>query len=215
MREAFKIIFDDECLIVLDKKVKILVQGCRQKAKNTLTSLLEQKQGKKVFPCHRLDKETTGLVIYAKDKQAQKEITRQFRQRIIKKQYTAFVRGILRKKRGVIDCEIIDSEGEKFGEKAKNAKTKYQVSKECAGYSVVNLEPLTGRTNQLRIHLAGIGHPILGESKYAFRRDFPVKFKRLALHAYSLSFQHPISGETINLKIGLPEDMDNFLADCK
>ncbi len=215
MKEAFQTIFDDEYLIVLDKRVKILACGCRKTVKNTLTSLLERKKGEKVFPCHRLDKETTGLVIYAKDKQTQKKITQQFRDRVIKKRYIAFVRGNINKKKGVIDCEIIDSEGKKFGEKAKDAKTKYKVIEEYKGYSIVDLEPLTGRTNQLRIHLAKIGHPILGESKYAFRRDFDVKFKRLALHAYSLSFLHPVSGETVNLKIDLPDDMDNFLTSKK
>lgn len=80
-----------------------------------------------------------------------------------------------------------------------------------AGFSLLKLEPQTGRTNQLRIQLAKIGHPILGERKYAFGRDFKVNFKRLALHAYFLSFFHPISKKRINLHIDLASGMQDFL----
>jgi 23S rRNA-/tRNA-specific pseudouridylate synthase len=93
--------------------------------------------------------------------------------------------------------------------------------KDFADWSAVELRPLTGRTNQLRIQLAGIGHPVLGEDKYAFRRDFSaigkpqlgrtVKMRRLALHAFYLSFTHPLSGQKLTLSIGLPLDMQEFL----
>ena len=76
----------------------------------------------------------------------------------------------------------------------------------------VVLEPLTGRTNQLRIQLAKIGNPILGDDVYAFRRDFPVKFRRLALHAAFLGFMHPVSRQHIRLKAALPRDMEDFLS---
>ena len=213
MKKAFNIIFNDEYIIAVDKIAKILVQPASDKreSENTLTSLLREDIGIKVFPCHRLDRETTGLIIYAKANSIQKIIMEQFLQGEIRKRYTAFVKGEPRKKRGVLEDYIIDKEGKKFGEKPKKAKTIYRVIKKFNNWSMIELEPLTGRTNQLRIQLSKIGNPILGEDKYAFRRDFEVKFKRLALHSFYLGFIHPVSRDRVNLEIDLASDMREFL----
>jgi len=211
MNKGFDIVFNDDYLIVVNKIAKVLVQPSPKKEKNTLTSLLQKEINEKVFPCHRLDRETTGLIIYAKTPQAQAKVMEQFKRGEVRKKYIAFVRGCLNKKKGVLEDRIIDSEGKKFGEKSKRAKTFYKVLGEAQNWSVVELKPLTGRTNQLRIQLAKIKHPILGEDKYAFRRDFEVRFKRLALHACSLIFRHPLSGQKISLDIDLPEDMVSFI----
>jgi len=209
--EAFKIIFEDEYLIVLNKIAKVVVLATPKKEKYTLTSLLEKHLREKVFPCHRLDRETTGIIIYAKDSDMQNHIMGQFRRGTIKKRYFAFVKGRMRKRKGIIDNYIIDQEGKKFKEPPKRAITFYRVVKAGFDFSMVELSPRTGRTNQLRIQLAKLGYPILGESKYAFRRDFKLKFKRLALHAYFISFIHPASAQQVSLKIDLPEDMEMFL----
>lgn len=211
MKEPFKIVFSDDYIIVLEKCVKILVQPTPKKEKITLTYLLQKKISQKVFLCHRLDRETTGLIIYARSAQLQANIMDQFRRGEVKKGYYAFVKGNLDKKSGVIEGKIIDSQGKRFGEKPKPAKTFYRVEKRMPEFSLIKLEPKTGRTNQLRIHLAGIGHPILGERKYAFGRDFKVKFKRLALHAYLLHFLHPFSRDVCKLEIDLAPDMKDFL----
>lgn len=211
MKEAFRIIFEDEYVVVLNKTAKILVHPSPKREKNTLTSLLGEKLKEAVFPCHRLDRETTGLIIYAKAKDIQHKIMDQFRRGEIKKRYVAFIRGELRPRRGQLEDSIIDKEGGKFGEKPKLARTRYGCLSAHGDFSVIELEPLTGRTNQLRIQMAKIGHPILGERKYAFRRDFKADFKRLALHAFFLSFIHPVSRERVNLKIDLPDDMKAFL----
>ena len=209
--KAFNIIFNDEYLLAINKIAKIVVIATPKREKYTLTSLLRKYLQKKVFPCHRLDRETTGIIIYAKSENIQNRIANQFRQGIIEKKYFAFVRGKMRKTRGVIDDYIIDREGKKFGEKPKKAITLYRIIKTRPNFSIVELSPRTGRTNQLRIQLAKLGNPILGESKYAFRRDFKLKFKRLALHAYYINFVHPVSNQVINLKIDLAEDMRIFL----
>lgn len=211
MRKAFDIVFDDEYLIVLNKIAKILVQPSPKKEKNTLTSLLEEQIKQKVYPCHRLDRQTSGLILYAKEPRVHNDVMMQFKRGEVKKRYYAFVKGILRKRRGILKGKIIDREARIFSEREKEAVTFYRVLAECDDFSFLDLEPKTGRTNQLRIQLSNIGHPILGEDKYAFRRDFKVNFKRLALHAYLLSFRHPISKERIDLNIGLAEDMDMFL----
>lgn len=211
MNQPFEIVFNDDYLIVLNKIAKILVQPSPKKERNTLTSLLREKIMQKAYPCHRLDRETTGLILYAKTKEAHKNLMMQFKNGKVKKKYYAFIKGKLKKRKGLLIDKIIDREAKIFGEKAKVAKTFCKVIAESNDFSMVDLEPLTGRTNQLRIQLAKRGNPILGERKYAFGRDFKINFKRLALHAYFLSFRHPISGDRVNLHIELPEDMGKFL----
>lgn len=221
MNRAFEIVFNDDYLVGINKIAKILVQPSSRKEETTLTSLLQKESGEKIFPCHRLDRETTGLIIYAKSNEIQREITEEFERKEIKKKYAAFIKGRLRKKRGLLEDYIIDREGKIFGEKPKKAQTIYRVLEEFGSWSLIELEPLTGRTNQLRIQLAKIGHPILGEGKYAVRRDFSnigrlvpggrAKLKRLALHAFHLSFIHPVSKERVNLNIDLASDMKEFL----
>jgi len=211
MNAAFEIAFQDEYIVVLNKIAKLLTVPTPKKEKNTLTALLAQELKQPVFPCHRLDRETTGLIIYALSHEAERKIFDQFRSGKVTKRYIAFVEGHLKPDRGVFEGKIIDHEGRRFGEVEKPAKAFYKVTRYCSGFSVVELSPVTGRTNQLRIQLAQAGHPILGEDKYAFRRDFTIKFKRLALHAFYLSFRHPLSNDFVELKIGLPTDMKNFL----
>ncbi len=210
MNRAYDIVFEDEYLVVLNKIAKILIQPSPKKEKHTLTSLLEADLGKKVYPCHRLDRQTSGLIIYAKTKDCQKEVAEQFKERKVKKKYIAFIKGCPPNKKGILEDFIIDKEGEKFKEKPKKARTFYRVLTDYRSWSKIQLEPLTGRTNQLRIQLAKISHPILGEDKYAFRKDFKVRFKRLALHAFYLNFTHPISKDKVNLEIPLAQDMKAF-----
>ncbi|MFH1519212.1 MAG: RluA family pseudouridine synthase [Candidatus Omnitrophota bacterium] len=228
MKKAFSIIFDDQYLIVVNKIAKVLIQPSPKGEKTTLTSILQRELGQKVFPCHRLDRETSGLIIYAKSLKVQQKIIEQFRRRKVKKKYIAFIKGNLGNKKGIWEGEIIDREGRIFGEKAKVAKTIYRVLKDFVGWSLVEFIPITGRTNQLRIQAAKVNHPILGESKYAFRRDFSsigafsakggpasgwgvkVKFRRLALHAFYLRFTHPVSRKTVSLEIDLASDMKEW-----
>lgn len=211
MIEPFSIIYEDDYVVVLNKRAKILVLPTPKKEKYTLTSLLQEKLKIPVYPCHRLDRETTGLIIYAKAKNMQERIMNQFRQGIVKKKYLAFVRGKLEQKRGIFSGYVLDKEGRQFGEKPKKAKSAYRVLIERSYYSMLELEPFTGRTNQLRIQLAKAGCPILGERKYAFGRDFKVSFKRLALHASFISFNHPVSNNKLQFSLDLPPDMETFI----
>ena len=211
MNKAFEIVFEDEYLVVVNKIAKILVQPIDRTNKINLTSFISKVLGQKVYPCHRLDKETSGLIIYAKDLKTQKDIGRQFRTGSIKKKYFAFVKGAPQPRKGILEGEIIDREAKIYKEKPKQAKTIYRTIKAFRNFSFLELKPLTGRTNQLRIQLAQIGNPILGERKYAFGKDFAVKFRRLALQACYLEFVHPLSRDKICLKLDLAKDMAEFL----
>jgi RluA family pseudouridine synthase len=200
------IVSEDDWLLVVNKPSGLLVIPTPKKEKRTLTSILNEDLIKKgipyrLHPCHRLDRETSGLIIYAKGKSIQKKIMDEFKYKKIKKTYIAFVQGILSQNEGKIQIPI----------EGLSAITKYKVIQRKNDFSVLEVIPLTGRTNQIRIHLKQIGYPILGERKYAFRKDFKIKAKRLCLHAKKLEFLHPITKKVLMLNADLPADMKNLL----
>ncbi len=211
MNKAFNILFEDEHILVINKIARIVVVPTPKKEAKTLISLLAKELGRKIYACHRLDKDTQGLMIFAKSASIEQDITGQFRKRQIRKKYLAFSKGNLKKKEGVFKGPVLDKAGKRFGERPKQAKTGYKVLTKCKGFDFLEITPKTGRTNQIRIHLSRAGHPILGEKKYAFRRDFVIKFNKLALCAYFLSFCHPVSRKKIEVKIAIPEYMNEFL----
>ncbi|MFA5149749.1 MAG: RluA family pseudouridine synthase [Candidatus Omnitrophota bacterium] len=189
------IIYEDQWLLVVDKPSGLLSVPTPKNEQRTLTSILN------LYPCHRLDRETSGLIIYAKVKDIQQKIMDGFRQRKVKKAYIACVRGVPFKNQGEIKNRI----------EGLSAITRYKVIAKRKDFAIVEVNPLTGRTNQIRIHFKQLGHPILGEDKYAFRRDFKIKAKRLMLHAAELEFTHPVSGKSLQLKSDLPKDFKDFL----
>jgi len=200
------VVYEDDCLVVVDKPSGLLVIPTPKNEPRTLTSILNDDLKDKglsyrLHPCHRLDRETSGLMIYAKGKSLQKKMMDAFKRKDVKKIYIAFVQGALSKNQGEIKIPI----------EGLNAETKYKVIQKKKDFTVVEVIPVTGRTNQIRIHFKQIGHPIVGETKYAFRRDFKLRAKRLCLHARSLEFTHPKTQKRISLDIDLPEDLEEFL----
>ena len=189
------VIYEDAWLLVADKPSGLLVIPTPKNEKRTLTSILG------LHPCHRLDRQTSGLIIYAKGKSVQKKMMDEFKQKKVKKTYIAFVQGNVSGNQGQIQNPI---EGQK-------AITKYRVIQRIKDFTVVEVMPLTGRTNQIRIHFKQIHYPIVGETKFAFRRDFALKAKRLCLHAKALEFIHPVTKKHIHLSIDLPQDLKEFL----
>lgn len=189
------IVYEDDVLLVVDKPSGLLTVPTPKNEKRTLNSILG------LYPCHRLDRDTSGLIVYAKTKPIQEKMMGEFRDRVVKKTYIAFVRGIPSSQQGIIEDKI----------DGLFAQTRYKVIEKRNDFAIVEIKPLTGRTNQIRIHFQSIGHPILGESKYAFRRDFRVKAKRLCLHAVGLEFKHPENGKIIKLEIDLPQELKEFL----
>ena len=197
--------------MVVDKPSGMLVIPTPKKETNTLTDLLNRDLDRlgieaNAHPCHRLDRETSGLILYAKGKKAQKLLMDEFKNRRVKKKYTAFVQGKPARDSGVIRKNIFN----RNKKRSDPAETKYRVIEARRGFSVVEVEPVTGRTNQIRIHFKAIGHPLLGESVYAFRKDFDIKFKRAALHAAALEFIHPVTGKELKFTSPLPSDMAEF-----
>jgi 23S rRNA pseudouridine1911/1915/1917 synthase len=200
------IVYEDEWLLVLDKPAGLLVIPTPKREARTLTSILNDDAGQKgvshrFHPCHRLDRETSGLIVYAKGKAVQEKMMDLFKARQVHKRYVAFVHGHPAHPQGTIRQPI----------EGQAAITEYEVVEKRKDFVIVEVRPLTGRTNQIRIHFKHIGHPVVGDTKYAFRRDFALKAKRLCLHAQELAFRHPVTRAQVSLQAPLPADLSMFL----
>lgn len=210
--KRYKIIYEDDSLVVVDKPSGMLVIPTPKKETNTLTDLLNKdldSRGIEVnaYPCHRIDRETSGIIIYAKGKSMQQLMMDEFKKRSVKKVYIAFVQGAVKKPFDIIKEPIYNKKKNRL----ESAVTKYRVLERRGDFSILALEPVTGKTNQIRIHLHHIGHPIVGESVYSFRKDFKLKFKRTALHAQEIEFTHPATKKHLKFTSAMPADMERFI----
>jgi len=217
------IIFEDEFLLALDKPAGIVIHPAPGHPAGTLVNALLHHC--KNLPgiggverpgiVHRLDKDTSGLVIVAKTESAHKALAGQFKNREIRKEYLAIVKGHVKENEGSIHAaigrhrihrkkmDIRDSGG-------REAYTEYQVIYRCKGWSYLKLLPKTGRTHQIRVHLASIHHPIIGDHLYGGKSS-EFKLPRQALHAHKLELKHPITGFNLSFCAPLPQDMGFFL----
>jgi 23S rRNA pseudouridine1911/1915/1917 synthase len=200
------VIYEDQWLLVADKPSGLLTIPTPKNEQRTLTSILnndlkERGMPYRLHPCHRLDRETSGLMIYAKGKAIQKQMMQLFKDRKVKKAYIAFVQGQLKPAQGEINASI----------EGRQAVTRYSVIENRQDFTVVEATPLTGRANQIRIHFKHIGHPLVGESKFAFRKDYKLRAKRVCLHAKYLRFIHPVTEETLSISSELAKDLEVFL----
>ncbi|MDD5730917.1 MAG: RluA family pseudouridine synthase [Candidatus Omnitrophica bacterium] len=200
------VVYEDEWLLIVDKPSGLLVIPSPRNERRTLTSILDEDAKEKgvsyrLHPCHRLDRETSGLIVYAKGKSIQKKMMDLFGQKKVRKIYVAFIQGKLSQRYGEISNAI----------EGAPALTKYSVLETKKDFSIVEIFPFTGRTNQIRIHFKQIGHPLVGESKFAFRKDYALRAKRLCLHAKILEFPHPVTGQPVKVSAPLPKDLEEFL----
>ncbi|MDI6606110.1 MAG: RluA family pseudouridine synthase, partial [Candidatus Omnitrophota bacterium] len=162
---------------------------------------------------HRLDKETSGLLVIAKNNFTHLALAKQFARHSIKRKYIAVVKGRVEFDENVIELPIGRHPLKRknmsvgFGKKTKPAMTKYRTLKRGAESSLLGLEPFTGRTHQLRVHLAFIGHPILGDDKYGKSNH---AFSRMALHAQSIGFIHPRTKKFMEFSSEVPKEFEEF-----
>lgn len=211
-QKRYDIVYEDEHIFIINKSSGILVVPTPKGETNTLTDILNQELDRRgalanAYPCHRIDRETSGLIIYAKGKSIQEAMMEQFKKHLVKKTYIAFVHGTVRKNSDTLQGNVYN----KKKRKRELMITKFRVIERRRDFTIVEVEPVTGRTNQIRIHFKGLGHPLVGESVYAFRKDFKLRFKRVALHAKALEFNHPVTGKRMNFNLPLADDMANFL----
>ena len=180
-----------------------------------LVSLVNEQRTQEIHlhPAHRLDRDTSGVILFAKGKENQQTLMQAFKEKKVHKTYIAFAHGHIQTPEGKIRIPIKDFHQRKFNKNMppQSALTLYKVLEYHKAFTVVEVNPITGRTNQIRIHFTKLGHPLVGEDKYIFRKDFELRFRRTALHAAQLSFPHPVTGKMITVCAPLAQDMTNFL----
>jgi 23S rRNA pseudouridine1911/1915/1917 synthase len=219
-----RVVYEDDDLLVVDKPPGMAVHPAPGHSSGTLVhavlahcpSLSTVGGEGRPGIVHRLDKDTSGLIIVAKNDAAHLSLARQLKERRVEKTYIALVEGRLNQRDGVIDAPIgrHPARRKKMAvvEGGREARTRYRVVREIAGRSLVEVRPETGRTHQIRVHLAAIGHPVVGDPVYG--RGRPVgPLRRQFLHAARLAFLHPRTGERLELEAPLPDDLAQALAE--
>jgi len=223
------ILFEDHDILVIDKPSGLLVLPDRyHRSLPNLYEILRQELGK-VFVVHRIDKETSGIIVFAKNAESHKNLNAQFESRAVEKIYVAICKGSADSNEGEIDVPLAESaEGIMMARKknGKEAVTSYTVVEHFQGYALVGAIPRTGRTHQIRVHLREIGLPILGDPLYGngepfflsgvksnYRKEGEEKplLNRTALHAAKLTFDHPLSAKRMIWEAPLPKDMKTVL----
>lgn len=213
-------VYEDDDLLILNKQPYVTVHPTRGHPEHTIANGLmkymeDTNQSFKIRFVNRLDRDTTGLLIVAKNSHAQHELTKQMKANTVVKRYKAVVSGIIEEDKFTIDLPI----GRPSEDSIKrgvletggyDSITHVEVIERFpSGYTLVRLRLETGRTHQIRVHMSHIGHPLLGDWLYEGPCDlFP---DRQALHSYGLVFTHPVTGKEISLEAPLPEDMEKLL----
>jgi len=230
------IIFEDDDIIILNKQANILVHPARGNTHGTLVNGLafysdKLSSGLGEFRpgiVHRLDKNTTGVMVVAKNDIAQWKIAKQFEKRLVNKTYLAIVQGSLELTADRIKAPLGMHPKNRIKyairpETGKEAITFYEVLEEFRGFSLLKLKPKTGRTHQIRVHLAYIKHPIIADDMYGGKLFYPWQLRdseagveeplisRCALHAWTLEFRHPTTEKMVKFEADLPDDMQNLL----
>ncbi|MEW6102637.1 MAG: RluA family pseudouridine synthase [bacterium] len=212
------IVYEDADIIVVNKPAGMVTHPTAKIRKETLvnallfhTSLPDTGNPDRPGIVHRLDKDTSGLIVIAKTKEAYKNLVKMIKERVVKRRYLALVSGNVALDKGEISIPIgRPKKGgvlmKPYGRKMREAKTFYKVLERRKDMSLLEVSLETGRTHQIRVHLANMKHPVLGDKAYGKKSAI---INRQALHSFSLSFPHPITNKSLEFKIEPPEDMKN------
>ena len=215
------VLFEDDALVAIDKPSGIAVHGGSGVAHGVIESLRAMRPEAKFLELvHRLDRETSGVLLVAKKRASLVALHEMMRSRDIDKRYVAGVKGRFRNETQRVKLALekhVTADGEKrvsISASGQDAETVFRRLERGAEFSLLEAHLLTGRTHQIRVHLAHLKHPVLGDDKYG---DFDLNkalrkqgLKRMFLHARSLAFAHPLSGEPLTLESPLPRDLEEF-----
>ena len=230
------ILYEDSSIIVIDKPPGMVTHPAYGNPSGTLVNAL-------LYYCkdlagingilrpgivHRLDKDTSGVMVVAKDDEAYHQLIKQFKNRTVEKVYLAIAYGKFGKDEGLIDSPIgrHPSERKRMStrtKKGRTALTQWKVVERLNGFTLLEIFPQTGRTHQIRVHLSSVGHPLLGDPMYGRKgrpgaihdpvlKEWVKKMDRQALHAHRLGFNHPRTGERVEFVSPIPQDMNDLLS---
>lgn len=212
------ILYEDRDILVVDKPAGLLTIGTDTEKTRTAyfvaTDYVRKRYSKsrnRIFIVHRLDKETSGILLFAKNAEAKLRLQDQWRE--TEKNYLAVVHGRCEKNSETIATYLAENEAHVVYStsdtiKGKLARTAYRVLEQTKDFSLLEVDLLTGRKHQIRVHLAGIGHPVVGDKKYGKGNR---AHARLALHARSISFNHPFSGKRLTFETKVPAYLNQLL----
>lgn len=211
------VVYEDPYLLVIDKRAGLLSMSNntrQQTVQNVLNKYLE-KGGSRCTShlVHRLDRDTSGLMIYAKDTKTQRTLIEEWQQLVTDRRYVALVSGEMQQNKGTIHSWLTEDKrfithSSPVDNGGKYAVTHYNVLRKGNGYTLVELELETGRKNQIRVHLSDMGHPIVGDIKYGSNDE---SLRRLGLHAYILAFRHPVNGKYLRFETPVPDSFEKAL----
>lgn len=218
LTSGIKIHFEDAALMVIDKPEGLLSVASEAEeiktAYHQLTAYLRRgntRSRERIWIVHRLDRETSGLMVFAKTPEAKRLLQESWEK--AEKRYQAVVEGQLPEKQGVFDCDLDESNPYKVypavrSDQTRHAVTEYRVLKQGKGRALVELKLRTGRRHQIRVHLSHAGCPILGDPKYGAKE---AKRQRMALHACWLRFFHPLTGKQLSFSSALPKELSKLV----
>jgi 23S rRNA pseudouridine1911/1915/1917 synthase len=216
--------YEDADIIVIDKPAGMTTHPAPGSRSGTLVNALlgllpklaESDNPERPGIVHRLDKETSGLIVVAKNRKALETLSNQFKSRRVKKVYLALVKGHVKPDRGLIDAPIgrdpVHRQRMAVINSGRPSQTAYRVKRYLEGYTLLELKPETGRTHQIRVHLAEIGYPVVGDAVYGSKSTL---VPRQFLHAYKLTFRLPSNGEQVTFTTQLPDDLKAALEKIK
>ena len=209
--QQLRIVYEDADIIVIDKRNGLLSIGTDKEQKRTAYYILsdyvkEQNPDNKIFVVHRLDRETSGLMMFAKSEKVQEQMQRGWHKLVLDRRYVAVIEGALPHAEGVIDAPLTQDRNHKMwvtrpGE-GEDATTYYTTLRRGKEYSLVDLRLVTGKKNQIRAHLEWKGTPIAGDKKYHAKTN---PAGRVCLHAYKLSITHPTTGQELHFDTRIPK----------
>lgn len=232
---ALDVVFEDEFIAVINKSAGMVVHPGAGNLTGTLANAIAYQfkvqsskfkaQNNRVGIVHRLDKDTSGLIIAAKTEAAHENLSEQFRNREVFKSYLALVYGEMRTEKGVCEGKIGRDSRSRLKmavtERGREAKTLWRVRQQFERFTLLDVEIKTGRTHQIRVHLAALNRPVVGDELYNSGRDNTIsdarirtavaELNRFFLHAERLSFKHPQTGEILQFQVDLPPELQNLL----
>lgn len=217
--KGLPILHEDKDILVVDKPAGLLTIGTDRDKSRTAHYLLndyvrkgDPKSRNRVYVVHRLDQDTSGILLFAKSEAAKKFLQEHWES--TEKHYLAIVHGRLAVKEGTLSSYLAENSAQRVystpdAGKGKLSQTGYKVVRETQGFSLVEIHLLTGRKHQIRVQFADLGHPVAGDKKYGTEA---LATKRLALHARSIAFTHPYNGRPMHFDTGMPEEFVRMLA---
>ena len=214
-----RIVYEDAYLIVVEKREGLLSVGTERERERTASTILNeylrrQDRRSRVYVVHRLDRDTSGLMMFAKDEKTQHTLRDNWHELVFDRRYVAVVTGEMERDRGTVHSWLTDRtlyvHSSPVDDGGKESVTHYRTIKRTKGLSLVELHLETGRKNQIRVHMQDLGHPVVGDGRYGLEDFNPIG--RLALHAFKLCFHHPVTGEEMRFETPYPAEFKKLFA---